>query len=51
MEYVVVDEKKFEELANDPQGYLATVLKKAEGEYPFTEWDQKILKNISEWGN
>ena len=35
----------------DPQGYLATVLKKAEGEYPFTEWDQKILKNISEWGN
>ena len=34
---------------DDPKAYLATVLKKAEREYPFTEWDQKILKNISEW--
>ena len=33
---------------DDPNEYLTTVLTKAKGEYPFTEWDQKVLQNISE---
>ena len=35
----------------DPKGFLEAVLKKAEGEYPFTEDDRRVLTDIAEWGN
>ena len=36
---------------DDPKGFLSEILKKAEGDYPFTEIDLRTLKDISEWGN
>ena len=36
---------------DDPKGFLAEILKKSEGDYPFSERDLRILKDISEWGD
>ena len=35
----------------DPKGFLESVLKKAEGDYPFTEDDRRTLTDIAEWGS
>ena len=36
---------------DDPKGFLAEILKKSKGDYPFSERDLRILKDISEWGD
>lgn len=36
---------------DDPKGFLAEILKKSEEDYPFSERDLRILKDISEWGD